>query len=178
MLRRVVTGLKEKKNRHLAYTVAGMGALMAGGKVSGLTLFGLGLAGLEKDWREHRGFTGTWTERFEKSAAFYDGTHQDPTNRTLHRVGIPLIVGGAAGLLLFPRYRPMWAASWGLFTGGWVLNFIGHGVYEKNAPAFADDPLSFIMGPLWDLKQLRGESTGPTPAAAPASEPEPVAVGA
>jgi uncharacterized membrane protein YGL010W len=34
------------------------------------------------------------------------------------------------------------------------LNFIGHGKYEKNAPAFADDPLSFIAGPVWDFQQI------------------------
>jgi uncharacterized membrane protein YGL010W len=53
----------------------------------------------------------------------------------------------------------MWLASWAAFNVGWTLNFIGHGVYEKNSPAFADDPLSFVAGPLWDLKQLRGEPT-------------------
>ena len=34
----------------------------------------------------------------------------------------------------------------------WALNIIGHKAYEKKAPAFADDPLSFIAGPFWDAK--------------------------
>ena len=65
-----------------------------------------------------------------------------------------MIAGGAVGLLLFSPYRPLWFISAGSFTAGWVLNFVGHGVYEKRAPAFADDPLSFFAGPVWDFKQL------------------------
>lgn len=171
--------LKHKKNRDLACVAAGMGALMAGGKLTGLALFSKGLIGLEQDWRRKRDFQGTWAERFEKAAQFYEGTHQDPTNRTLHRVGIPMIVGGAAGLIVFPAYRPAWLTSHALFTVGWGLNFIGHGIYEKNAPAFADDPLSFLMGPLWDLKQMReGEDEATSDATEPASalRPEPALV--
>lgn len=168
-LPKFLSGLKVQKNRDLACVAAGMGALMAGGKLTGLALFTKGIVGLEQEWRRKRDFTGTWSERFERAAAFYEGTHQDPTNRVLHKIGIPMIVGGAAGLIVFPSYRPAWLASHALFSAGWGLNFIGHGFYEQNAPAFADDPLSFLMGPLWDLKQARGGSA-PAPAAAPAVE--------
>ncbi|MGE0712611.1 MAG: DUF962 domain-containing protein [Planctomycetota bacterium] len=169
--------LKEPQGRDLACVAGGMGLLLAGGKLSGLALFGKGIYGLEQRWREKRGFTGTWSERLERSAAFYEGTHQDPTNRALHRAGIPMVLGGAVGLLLFPAYRPAWAASWGLFTVGWGLNLVGHAVYEKNSPAFAEDPLSFVMGPLWDLKQMRGEPAAPAPMPRVA-EPEPELAGA
>lgn len=177
-LPKFLTGLKEQKNRDLVCVAAGAGALMLGGKVSGLALFTKGIVGLEQEWRRKRGFTGTWSERFEKAAAFYEGTHQDPTNRLLHKVGIPMIVGGAAGLIVFPSYRPAWLASHALFSVGWGLNFIGHGVYERNAPAFADDPLSFLMGPLWDLKQARGVEAPAAATREPVEvrELEPVAV--
>jgi uncharacterized membrane protein YGL010W len=33
------------------------------------------------------------------------------------------------------------------------MNLVGHAVFEKNRPAFADDPLSFLAGPAWDLRQ-------------------------
>jgi uncharacterized membrane protein YGL010W len=85
---------------------------------------------------------------------YYEETHQHPTNRLLHRIGIPLIVGGAAGLLLAPAFRPVWFASAGAFTLGWGLNLVGHAAFEKNRPAFSADPLSFVTGPLWDLKAL------------------------
>jgi len=63
-----------------------------------------------------------------------------------------------------PKQQTLLSAS--AFVGGWVLNFIGHGRYEKNQPAFADDPLSFIAGPAWDFMQLfgnQGESAAATP---------------
>ena len=58
---------------------------------------------------------------------------------------------------MFNPFRPLWFISAGAFASGWVLNIIGHGMYEKNAPAFADDPLSFIAGPVWDFTQLRSK---------------------
>lgn len=157
MIGAIVKGMKIKKNRDLACVAGGMTALLFGRKVIGLGLFAKGLCGLEAEWREQRDFDGTWAERWEKSQAFYEGTHQDPTNRWLHMVGIPMIVGGAAGLVVFSPYRPLWFASASSFTAGWVLNFIGHGFYEKNGPAFADDPLSFLAGPMWDLEQRRAD---------------------
>ena len=172
--------LEKTRNKtvDLACVAGGMGAILVpGGKLIGLALFAKGFWGLERRWRDERGFEGPWSERMQRSAEFYEGTHTDPTNRMLHRVGIPMIVGGAALLLAFPALTPLWIAGVSLFVFGWVLNFIGHGLYEKNAPAFADDPLSFLAGPLWDLRQLRGARAQPdvvdvTPR--PAREPEPV----
>ncbi len=182
MLQRAIETLKDGKKRDIACVAGGMGALLLGRKVIGLGLFTAGFVGLEKRWREERDFEGSWSERWERSVAFYEATHKHPVNRTLHQVGIPMIVAGAAGLLAFPAYRPRWAASAGLFTLGWGLNFIGHGFYEKNAPAFADDPLSFLAGPMWDLQQLRGgapvEERFATVEHTPADAPAPVGASA
>ena len=49
-----------------------------------------------------------------------------------------------------------WGVAAGSFAFGWGLNIVGHQFFEKNAPAFKDDPLSFIAGPVWDLQQLAG----------------------
>ncbi len=148
--------LPQKKTRDVALTAGGMLALLGGQKVLGLAMFGKGALGLEELWRErHPEFSGDFSERWRRAQEFYEETHQHEVNRTLHVVGIPMIVGGAAGLLLFTPFGPRWIAAAGSFTAGWVLNFIGHGVYEKKAPAFADDPLSFIAGPMWDLQQVR-----------------------
>lgn len=151
----VLSLIPDKKTRDLVTTAGGMVLLLGGRKVLALGTFAKGLKGLEEEWREVNDFDGTLVERWERAVAFYEETHQDPTNRKLHVIGIPIIVGGAVGLLLFPSYRPLWMLSAGAFTFGWVLNFIGHGIFEKKAPAFADDPLSFLAGPVWDLQQLR-----------------------
>jgi len=143
----------------VALSVAGMAALCAGFKLSALGLFAAGIRVLEKDWRaRHPDFAGSAAERWQASLAFYRETHQNGTNRTLHQIGIPLILGGAAGLFLakpLSSFRgPLWAGSLGVFAIGWGLNLVGHAAFEKRAPAFSDDGLSFIAGPVWDLQEL------------------------
>ena len=152
----VVNLIPGKKGRNVALTVGGMAALLGGRKVVALTLFGKGVQGLERCWREeHPEFEGGLTERWDEAIQFYEATHCNPVNRKLHIMGIPIIVGGAAGLLLFNPFRPLWFISAGAFASGWALNIAGHAFYEKNAPAFADDPLSFLAGPVWDWQQTR-----------------------
>ncbi|MBF2052093.1 MAG: DUF962 domain-containing protein [Candidatus Sericytochromatia bacterium] len=141
-----------------AELVGGMALLLLGHKRKGLGLFGHGMYALEQEYRAARpdlepGFEARWRE----AVTFYDATHQNETNRQLHRWGIPVIVAGALGLLLAkPRSTP-WKLSALAFGGGWALNILGHSQYEKNAPAFTEDPLSFVAGPAWDLKQLLGK---------------------
>jgi hypothetical protein len=143
----------------VALSVAGMGALCAGFKLSALSLVSAGIRLLERDWRaRHPDFTGNSAERWQASLSFYRDTHQNGTNRTLHLIGIPLIVGGAIGLFASKPFSPatgvLWAGSLGAFATGWALNLVGHAAFEKRAPAFSDDGLSFIAGPVWDLQQL------------------------
>ncbi|KAA3611408.1 MAG: DUF962 domain-containing protein [Planctomycetota bacterium] len=46
---------------------------------------------------------------------------------------------------------------WGLFIVGWIFQFIGHIVYEKESPAFFRNILQLLIGPLWIFsKVLRG----------------------
>src|SRR6188768_3441974 len=103
-------------------SVAGMGALCAGFKLSALALFAAGMRELEKDWRtRHPDFAGNAGERWQASLAFYRETHQNGTNRTLHLIGIPLILGGAAGLFISKPLSvrgPLWAGSLGAFAAG------------------------------------------------------------
>jgi uncharacterized membrane protein YGL010W len=143
----------------VALSVAGMGALCAGFKLSALSLFSAGIKLLENDWRvRHPEFSGNAGERWQASLSFYRETHQNGTNRTLHLIGIPLIVGGAAGLFASKPFSPitgaLWASSLGVFATGWALNIVGHAAFEKRAPAFSDDGLSFIAGPVWDLQEM------------------------
>lgn len=155
MLTKLIDHLSVKKNRDLACTSLGMGALLLGQKALALGLFAKGFAGLEQEWRRVNAFEGTGADRWRHAVGFYEATHQHPVNRALHMAGIPMILGGAIGLLAFKPFRPLWLASASSFTFGWTLNFIGHGLFERNAPAFADDPLSFIAGPVWDAGHLQ-----------------------
>jgi hypothetical protein len=155
MFDKVLSLITTPKKRDVATMVAGMASLMVGNKLGGLGLFARGALGLEQHWRDaHPDYHGGVVERWHRAIQFYESTHRHDTNRTLHIVGIPMIVGGAVGLLIFVPFGPRWWLSWSSFAGGWVLNVVGHGVFEKNAPAFADDPLSFLAGPVWDVQQL------------------------
>ena len=136
--------------------VGGMALVLAGRKKEGLLMFLHGFYGLEKNYREQNprlepGLKARW----RASVRFYDATHQEPTNRTLHRWGIPVILVGALGLLVTKPYTKLWWAAASAFSLGWVSNILGHRKYEKNTPAFTEDTLSFIAGPVWDLKQLK-----------------------
>ena len=155
--------VQDRKQRGQFFAAAGMAGLLTGSKVAALGLFARGVVDLEAEWRAaHPDFVGGPAERWKAAIEFYESTHRDDTNRLLHIVGIPIIVGGATGLIVWPRYTPPWFLSAGAFAAGWALNLVGHGVFEKNRPAFADDPLSFVAGPVWDLahlKQALGRST-------------------
>ena len=154
---RLIAAGSQKQGLSLA--VSGMAALVSGQKLAALSMFGKGFADLEAAWRRaHPDFDGGVRERIEHALAFYDATHQDPTNRKLHVIGIPLIVGGAVGLLLSAPLRPLWMVSASAFAGGWALNLIGHAYYERNAPAFAADPVAFVVGPVWDLREVLAAS--------------------
>jgi hypothetical protein len=134
--------------------VSGMGLLLTGQKLGALALFGSGLKTLEAQWRERHPECETLEERWRQALEFYDKTHQNEINRLLHTAGIPMILGGAIGLLLSSPLSPPWFGSAGFFGLGWLLNIIGHTAFEKNRPAFAEDPLSFIAGPIWDFQRL------------------------
>jgi len=149
----------------IKWAVGGMSTLLTGQKAPALVMFARGFAQLEKSWREnHPEFQGSFKDRAAESVRFYEATHQNGINRQLHLIGIPMIVAGAAGLLVTPSFSPLWFGAAGAFTAGWALNIVGHVAFEKNAPAFADDPLSFIVGPLWDVKQMFSGKKAAAPA--------------
>ncbi len=41
-----------------------------------------------------------------------------------------------------------------LFVLGWILQFVGHSVYEKRQPAFMTNALHLLVGPLWILNDV------------------------
>jgi uncharacterized membrane protein YGL010W len=55
----------------------------------------------------------------------------------------------AAGTAIAALPLPLWAgATAGLFVGGWALQFLGH-YFEGKKPAFLDDILGLLDGPLF-----------------------------
>ena len=60
------------------------------------------------------------------------------------------VVLAAAG-----RFVPVPAAA-ALFVLGWVLQFVGHYVYEKKSPAFFRNVTHLLVGPLWILAKAIG----------------------
>lgn len=46
--------------------------------------------------------------------------------------------------------------NWGLFVGGWILQGIGHYVYEKKSPAFFKNLTHLMIGPLWIFARVVG----------------------
>ena len=49
----------------------------------------------------------------------------------------------------------IWAASGtALFIVGWIFQFVGHVAYEHRKPAFADDLIGLIIGPLFVLAEI------------------------
>lgn len=152
--------MKTKSDSGMWLTVGGMAALVAGRKLAGLAAVAKGISQIEAAWRaNHPEFQGGFKERWNEAARFYASTHHNKTNRILHMIGIPMIVTGAVGLIVFKPFRPFWFASASTFVGGWALNIVGHSVFEKNKPAFADDPLSFVVGPVWDVQQWMKSSS-------------------
>jgi uncharacterized membrane protein YGL010W len=53
------------------------------------------------------------------------------------------------------RLVPVPAAA-AVFVLGWVLQFVGHYVYEKKSPAFLRNVNHLLMGPLWILAKATG----------------------
>ena len=60
------------------------------------------------------------------------------------------VVSAAVG-----RFVPVPAAV-ALFVLGWVLQFVGHYVYEKKSPAFFRNVTHLLVGPLWILAKAIG----------------------
>lgn len=55
------------------------------------------------------------------------------------------------------RQIPLLAAV-ALFIFGWIMQFIGHYVYEKRSPAFFRNVTHLLVGPLWILAKATGRS--------------------
>jgi uncharacterized membrane protein YGL010W len=65
----------------------------------------------------------------------------------------------AAACLVFGAWlarlgTPAWlAGGLGLFVVGWIFQFVGHVAWEHRKPAFVDDLIGLIVGPLFVLAE-------------------------
>jgi uncharacterized membrane protein YGL010W len=72
----------------------------------------------------------------------YRSQHRTLGCKITHMFGVPMIVAS------LPMVFFNWPAAAGLFGLGWVLQFLGHGVFEKNRPVVLNnplDPLTYIV---------------------------------
>jgi uncharacterized membrane protein YGL010W len=60
-----------------------------------------------------------------------------------------LVTGVLLGLLVALGRNLPFVVGTVLFFGGWVMQFVGHAVYEKRSPAFAKNLLHLLVGPAW-----------------------------
>ncbi len=63
----------------------------------------------------------------------------------------------SAAFVAAGRHVPVLPAL-GLFVIGWILQFVGHYVYEKKAPAFFQNLTHLLVGPLWILAKAVGRA--------------------
>lgn len=60
----------------------------------------------------------------------------------------------ACGAWLAQQPTLTWLASGiGLFVVGWIFQFVGHVAYEHRKPAFIDDVMGLLIGPLFVLAE-------------------------
>jgi uncharacterized membrane protein YGL010W len=97
--------------------------------------------------------TRTWSDWI----AEYARSHQHPTNRFCHTVGIPLIAVSIAVAAASIFVAGLWRVAAALFVGGWIFQFVGH-AYERKAPEFLKDWRFLFVGLRWWYAKIRGRA--------------------
>jgi uncharacterized membrane protein YGL010W len=59
----------------------------------------------------------------------------------------------SVGFYFLGAWLPLWLNA-ALFILGWIFQFLGHSVYEKRNPAFLNNLLHLLVGPLWILNDV------------------------
>jgi uncharacterized membrane protein YGL010W len=72
--------------------------------------------------------------------------------------GLALMMLAASVVLLAAGRQLSLPWALGLFVFGWVLQFVGHYVYEKRSPAFFRNLTHLLVGPLWILAKAVGRA--------------------
>ena len=69
------------------------------------------------------------------------------------RLALVMLVVSAGMYYVAGAWMPLWL-NVTLFVVGWILQFVGHSVYEKKSPAFLTNFLHLLVGPLWILNDV------------------------
>ena len=86
----------------------------------------------------------------------YGRDHQNPTNKLIHWICVPVILFTVFGLLMsipFPLVLiglKLWQFSLIVFIIAWIFQFIGHKI-EGQKPSFIEDLQFLLIGPIWLL---------------------------
>ena len=70
------------------------------------------------------------------------------------------VLGYAAILDVAARAAESWPLGLAAFLAGWVLQGIGHAVYEKNRPAFLRNLVHLLIGPAYLVAEALGIRRG------------------
>lgn len=73
-------------------------------------------------------------DKFRAHMELYRHEHQTLGCKLTHMFGVPMIVAS------LPTVFFHWQAAIALFVVGWILQFVGHYVFEKNKPVLMADP--------------------------------------
>jgi uncharacterized membrane protein YGL010W len=76
---------------------------------------------------------------------------------TLDALLAAVMLVASVALLVVGRPLPPVAAAV-LFVLGWILQFVGHYVYEKRSPAFFRNLAHLLVGPLWIVAKAVGRA--------------------
>ena len=89
--------------------------------------------------------------------AEYSKSHQHPTNRLCHTLGIPMIA--VSVLLVLPALviPGVWQVALALFVVGWIFQFVGH-AFERKPPEFLKDWRFLFVGLRWWFAKLAGKA--------------------
>jgi uncharacterized membrane protein YGL010W len=102
-------------------------------------------------------------ESFQSHQRHYREHHKTLGCKITHMIGVPMIA------LSIPVLFIHWQWAIALFVIGWIFQFIGHYVFEKNKPVFMNDPqnpltyfsaIFFVADEWWHM--LTGKPANPT----------------
>ena len=89
--------------------------------------------------------------------AQYALSHQHPTNRLLHTLGIPMIAVSILLAVVAVMVPQLWIVAGALFAIGWILQFIGH-AFEGKPPEFFKDWRFLFVGLRWWFAKMSGRA--------------------
>ncbi|MAG57926.1 MAG: hypothetical protein CMJ83_16705 [Planctomycetes bacterium] len=72
------------------------------------------------------------------------------------RLGLPFVLFGA-GCYLGGWWLPV-PALITMFVLGWIIQYLGHAIWEKRAPAFHQNLAHLLIGPLWVFAEVLGRA--------------------